>query len=169
MNRKRMWRATAAVALLAAVATVSGAAASGGAAAGPKGPTAVAASTARLTAASAVRPIAAEAARFSVCPRPALQLRADSVQRAADAALASAARLYPGVNTRGTEVMAADRSAFAGARGGQVKVLCGQRVADRTVVVQMLFPRMLPSASLSEAVVFVARFASGYRVWYIAH
>jgi hypothetical protein len=106
---------------------------------------------------------------LSACPQAALALRADSVQRAADAALASAARLYPGVNTQGAEVMAADRSAFAGARGGQVKFLCGQRVADRTVVVQMLFPRMLPSASLSEAVVFVARFANGYRVWFIAH
>jgi hypothetical protein len=31
------------------------------------------------------------------------------------------------------------------------------------------FPRMLPSASLSESVVFVARFAHGYRVWHIAH
>ncbi len=168
MNTNRMWRATAAVALLAAMAAASGAAASGGAAAGTDRP-AVTASAARLTAASELRLAAAETARFSVCPRDALPLRADSVQRAADTALASAARLYPGVNTRGAEVMAADRSAFAGARGGQVKFLCGQRVADRTVVVEMLFPRMLPSASLSEAVVFVARFASGYRVWYIAH
>ena len=151
MNRKRMWRATAAVALLAAVATVIGAATSRGAAAGPEGPA------------------TAEAASSSACPQAALPLRADGVQRAADAALASAARLYPGLNTRGTEVMAADRSAFAGVRGDQVKFLCGQRLADRTVVVQMLFPRMLPSASLSEAVVFVARFATGYRVWYIAH
>jgi hypothetical protein len=151
------------------VVAVSGAAASRGAAAGPKGPAAVAASAARLTAVGEVRPAAAEAAPVNVCPGDALTLRADSVQRAADAALASAARLYPGVNTRGTEVMAADRSAFAGARGGEVKFLCGQRLADRTVVVQMLFPRMLPSASLSEAVVFVARFATGYRVWYIAH
>jgi hypothetical protein len=28
---------------------------------------------------------------------------------------------------------------------------------------------MLPSASLSQAVVFAGRFAHGYRVWYIAH
>jgi hypothetical protein len=33
----------------------------------------------------------------------------------------------------------------------------------------MLFPRMLPSASLSQAVVFVARFSDAYRVWYLAH
>jgi hypothetical protein len=37
--------------------------------------------------------------------------------------------------------------------------------AGSTVVVQMLFPRMLPSASLSESVVFTGRFAHGYRVW----
>jgi hypothetical protein len=53
--------------------------------------------------------------------------------------------------------------------GREVSVLCGKKVAARTVVVQMLFPRMLPSASLSESVVFAGRFADGYRVWYVAH
>jgi hypothetical protein len=65
--------------------------------------------------------------------------------------------------------MVAGRSAFAGARGREVAVLCGKTIAARTVVVQMLFPRMLPSASLSQAVVFAGRFGHGYRVWYIAH
>ena len=39
----------------------------------------------------------------------------------------------------------------------------------RTVVVDLLFPKMLPSASLSEAVVLVSRFRTGYRVWEVAH
>ena len=82
---------------------------------------------------------------------------------------AEAARLYPGLDTHGAEVMAADRSAFAGARGSEVSNICGKKVAARTVVVQMLFPRMLPSASLSESVVFAGRFAHGYRVWHVAH
>jgi hypothetical protein len=50
-----------------------------------------------------------------------------------------------------------------------VRHQCGAKVARRTVVVQLLFPKMLPSASLSEGVVFVARFPRGYRVWEVAH
>jgi hypothetical protein len=130
-----------------------------------------------LSAAAAVRPhpAAPEAAQVSAqasargCPAAILPLPAAGVPHAAARALAEAARLYPGLNTRGAEVMAADRAAFAGVRGREVGSLCGQKVAARTVVVQMLFPRMLPSASLSEAVVFAGRFAHGYRVWYVAH
>lgn len=126
-----------------------------------------------FSAAAAVRPHPAVpvAARVSAygCPAAILPLPAAGVSHAATRALAEAARLYPGLNTRGAEVMAADRSAFAGVRGREVGSLCGQKVAARTVVVQMLFPRMLPSASLSEAVVFAGRFAHGYRVWYVAH
>jgi hypothetical protein len=103
------------------------------------------------------------------CPAGILPLPAAGVQHAASQALAQAAKLYPGVNTRGAEVLAADRSAFAGLRGREVSNLCGTKIAARTVVVQMLFPRMLPSASLSQSVVFAGRFANGYRVWYVAH
>jgi hypothetical protein len=83
--------------------------------------------------------------------------------------LAEAARDYPGISTAAAEVLAADRAGFAGARGSEVARQCGVRAADRTVVVQILFPRMLPSASLSEAIVAVSRFAHGYRVWEILH
>lgn len=130
--------------------------------------------TGMLSAAAAVQPSpstpsAAAAVHAPACPKGILALPAAGVQHAADRALAEAAKLYPGLDTRGAEVMAADRSAFAGARGRQVSKLCGKKVAARTVVVQMLFPRMLPSASLSESVVFAGRFARGYRVWYVAH
>jgi hypothetical protein len=37
------------------------------------------------------------------------------------------------------------------------------------VVVELLFPRMLPSASLSESTLFVARERGAYRVWEVAH
>lgn len=114
-------------------------------------------------------PLKATQASARICPKGIRPLPASGVQRAADKALAEAARLYLGLNTRGAEVMAADRPAFAGARGREVRNLCGKKVAARTVVVQMLFPRMLPSASLSESVVFVGRFAHGYRVWHVAH
>jgi hypothetical protein len=118
---------------------------------------------------SPTAPPAAVQMHAQVCPAGILPLPADAVQHAADRALADAAKLYPGVDTRGAEVMAADRSAFAGVRGREVRTLCGPKVATRTVVVQMLFPRMLPSASLSQSVVFVGRFAHGYKVWYVAH
>ena len=103
------------------------------------------------------------------CPTAALGLPADGVIGAARRALAEAARDYPGLRTAGAEVLAADRAAFAGVRGTEVRRQCGVRAQNRTVVVQLLFPRMLPSASLSEAVVAVSRFARGYRVWEILH
>jgi hypothetical protein len=36
-------------------------------------------------------------------------------------------------------------------------------------VVDLLFPSLLPSASLSRGVVLVSRFPTGYRVWALAH
>jgi hypothetical protein len=104
------------------------------------------------------------------CPASAqgiLPLRRDSVAKAADRALVFA-KQPPGVKP-GTEVMASDRAAFAGARGQEVTAMCGARVARRTVVVQVLFPWLLPSASLSQGVLFVGRFHGGYRVWFAAH
>jgi hypothetical protein len=136
--------------------------------------TVVIGATGMLSAGAAVQSHAAAhqsaaAAAARTCPRGIRPLPPAGVPRAADAALAWAASLFPRVDTRGAEVMAADRSAFAGVRGAEVAHLCGSRVAARTVVVQMLFPRLLPSASLSESVVFVGRFAHGYRVWFVAH
>lgn len=42
---------------------------------------------------------------------------------------------------------------------------CSSRVRNRTVVVAMLFPEMLPSAPLSEGVMFVSLFRTRYQVW----
>jgi hypothetical protein len=103
------------------------------------------------------------------CPTTALQLPADGVANAAEEALSEAAKDYPGVDTRGAQVMAADRSSFAGARGDQVVLQCGREVGNHTVVVQLLFPKMLPSASLSQGVVDVSHFDKGYRVWEVVH
>lgn len=103
------------------------------------------------------------------CPRTALALPATAVIGAARVALAGLHQDYPGEDVRGAEVLAADRTELAGPRGAQVRRQCGQAVAARTVVVQMLLPRLLPSASLSESVVFVSDFAKGYRTWEVAH
>jgi hypothetical protein len=42
---------------------------------------------------------------------------------------------------------------------------CGRRVADRSWVVFLTFPRA-PGASISQGIVFTARTATGWRLWY---
>ncbi len=54
-------------------------------------------------------------------------------------------------------------------RGLEAKFDCGVRAWRRTVVVYITLRAFLPSASLSERVVFVGRFKSGYRVWEVVH
>jgi hypothetical protein len=54
-------------------------------------------------------------------------------------------------------------------RGGYARVKCGRRAQVRTVVVDLDFPAMRPSASLSQGVVLVSRFSGAYRVWAQLH
>ncbi len=68
---------------------------------------------------------------------------------------------------RATEAVLA-RADDAG-RGGYARATCGRRVENRTVVVYLEFPAMRPSASLSQGVVLVSRFAGEYRVWAQLH
>lgn len=103
------------------------------------------------------------------CPVGARVLPANGVKLARRAALRSVASLYRGVNTRGARVISAKRAIQAGPRGAQVGRECGAKARARTVVVELRFPRMLPSASLSEGIVDVSRFAKGYRVWSVVH
>jgi hypothetical protein len=55
-----------------------------------------------------------------------------------------------------------------GTRGEQVAFECGKAIQARTIVVELRFPKELPSASQSQGVVFVSRFKSGYQVWEVA-
>lgn len=109
-------------------------------------------------------------ARPSACPGKAvLALRPNAVARAANAALAYVAH-QPDVamtpnSGQGARVIAAIRAPHAGVRGRTVKRSCGPRVWKRTVLVRMFLPNLKSSASLSKEVVFVSRFAHGYRVW----
>lgn len=61
----------------------------------------------------------------------------------------------------------------AGARGGSVRLLCGPRIAERTMVVfvrRRAFDRgPNRSASLGQGVFFVSRFPEGLRIWYSPH
>jgi hypothetical protein len=91
------------------------------------------------------------------------------VAKAAKAALVAAPIVYPEVHARGAKVMGAT-SAFADtSRGPIAENECGSEARRRTVVVYLTFPEMLPSASLSQGVVFASRFRHGFRVWSRVH
>ena len=102
------------------------------------------------------------------CPTNTRRLPQDAVARAADQAFIEAPTLYA-AEPRGRIIVSSARATAAGTRGPQVREQCGDAVARQTVVVDLVFPRMLPSASLSQATVFVSLFPHGYRVWKVAH
>jgi hypothetical protein len=119
------------------------------------------------TQAAAPREAAASVAGLGHCPKDARALPAEAVARAADQARIEAPQLYPG---RGRAVVTqSDLAPYATARGSEVKHQCGARTFHQTVVVDLLFPKELPSASLSQGTVFVSLFATGYQVWEVAH
>jgi hypothetical protein len=104
------------------------------------------------------------------CPTRALSLPADAVARAADQARRSAPRIYGRLGAGARIVAATVASAGnTGPRGTQVRRECGRRIAARTIIVDLSFPRGLPSASLSQGTVFVSRLPTGYAVWERAH
>ena len=114
-----------------------------------------------LTVAAALAP-AGGAVRSSSCPRGLLPLGANSISAAAAAAFAHEAR-------SSRPLVVAASLASADERGQIARRECGRTVLERTVVVHIQLRAFLPSASLSERVSFVGRFAGGYRVWQIAH
>jgi hypothetical protein len=101
------------------------------------------------------------------CPTRALPLTAASVPRAAHQARSEARALYKGFGPAVVEL--AWRAKFRLNVWASTPFNCSDKVRRRTVVVDLLFPKMLPSASLSEGVVLVSRFSSGYRVWEVGH
>ena len=103
------------------------------------------------------------------CPRKPRPLHVNGVSRAANRALKETPDIYGAATAKGAKVVSAAISAAAGVRGRQVKRECGRRVYRRAVVVELFFPAMRPSASLSQGTVFVSRLREGYRVWERAH
>jgi hypothetical protein len=101
------------------------------------------------------------------CPTKALPLTGASVARAAHEARAEAPSLYNGFGPAVVEL--AWRAKFRLDVWASTPFSCSDTLRRRTVVVDLLFPKMLPSASLSEGVVLVSRFRSGYRVWEVGH
>ncbi len=110
--------------------------------------------------------------KTSTCPKQAkaaLPLSAHATKKAKQAALAAAPKRYKDLDVKGAEVVWSKLATVAGARGEEVAFQCGKTIQARTIVVELRFPKELPSASLSEGVVFVSRFKSGYQVWEVAH
>jgi hypothetical protein len=120
---------------------------------------------------SATRAAAAQPGASQVvlgrCPKDALPLPADAVARAADQARVQAPFLYPRSGQAVVEL--AWLAKFKLNVWAAAPFNCSSWVRNRTVVVDLLFPTMLPSASLSEGVVFVSLFRTGYQVWDVAH
>jgi hypothetical protein len=112
--------------------------------------------------------VAAAGAGCCRCPKATpLPLPADAVDRASDQARIQAPFLYPKFGPAVVEL--AWRAVFKLHVWASTPFRCSNLVRQRTVVVDLLFPKMLPSASLSEGVVLVSLFKTGYRVWEVGH
>lgn len=103
------------------------------------------------------------------CPREEpLAPGADAQKKAVDAVKLS---LQTGqdVDQRTFEITSSYPATGKGAFAGVAYNLCGPSVGEKTWVVEIRFPKLEPSASLSQGQAFVARFPSGWRVWYRYH
>jgi hypothetical protein len=112
------------------------------------------------------------AAQLGGCPRDIQPLPADAVARAADQARIQAPYLYRERGYQGRGPAMVELSWLAKFRlnvWAATPFHCSNQVRDRTVVVDLLFPRMLPGTSVSRGVVLVSLFDTGYRVWEVAH
>jgi hypothetical protein len=123
-----------------------------------------AAVAARQMAAQFKRERVAEA-RDRGCPLDAVRLPPDAVAKAAVVAR------HFGTNDPRTVIVvsALARSEGSGTRGSEVRHQCGPATARRTVVVDLFYPWLLPSASLTQGTLFVSYFRTGYHVWEVAH
>jgi len=125
-------------------------------------------SSTQATGLHATRPVTTAGVGCCRCPKATpLALPADAVNRAADQARIQAPFLYPNFGPAVVEL--AWRAIFKLHAWASAPFQCSNLVRQRTVVVDLLFPKMLPSASLSEGVVLVSLFKTGYQVWEVGH
>jgi hypothetical protein len=93
----------------------------------------------------------------------------DARAGATAAALASVPARYAALDTAGFAVSKVYPARSASGYGSIAYSLCGSAVGDRTWVVELTFPKELPSADLSSGQLFLARFPAGWQVWYQYH
>jgi len=115
------------------------------------------------------------------CPKAKPEeLPADALAGATEAALDQVPSVFGDVKaTEGAYAIAAYRmkggSGPFGPRPRIVREMCrerpqyGERLLERSVEVDLVFPKLQPSASLSQSTVFVARFQGDYRVYGAGH
>jgi hypothetical protein len=115
------------------------------------------------------------------CPKAEPEeLPPDALAGATEAALDQVPSVFGDVKTtEGAYAVAAYRmeggSGPFGPRPGIVRDMCrerpqyGERLLERSVEVDLIFPKLQPSASLSQHTVFVARFQGYYRVYGVGH
>jgi hypothetical protein len=85
------------------------------------------------------------------------------------AALASVPARYATLDTAGFAVSKVYPARPGSGYGSIAYTLCGPAVGQRTWVVELTFPKELPSADLSSGQLFLARFPAGWQVWYQYH
>jgi hypothetical protein len=115
------------------------------------------------------------------CPKAEPQeLPPDALAGATEAALDQLPSVFGDAKTtEGAYALAAYRmkggSGPSGPRPGMVEDMCrerphyAERLLERSVEVDLISPKLLPSASLSQHTVFVARFQGNYWVYGVGH
>ena len=135
---------------------------------GPAGAVAFWPSSTQAAGLRTTRPLTIAGVGCCRCPKATpVALPADAVNRAADQARIQAPFLYPNFGPAVVEL--AWRAIFKLHAWASAPFQCSNLVRQRTIVVDLLFPKMLPSASLSEGVVLVSLFKTGYQVWEVGH
>ncbi|MGE5590359.1 MAG: hypothetical protein ACM3ZA_07055 [Bacillota bacterium] len=76
---------------------------------------------------------------------------------------------YQGPDFEGFEVVKVQTAAEAGVYGEMVENMAGAQVAKSTFVVQLHFPKLEPSASMSQGQLFITRTKQGWDVWFRYH
>ena len=85
------------------------------------------------------------------------------------AAVAAVPQRYGQIDTTGFQVDKAYQADPSNGFGAIAFGLCGEVIGSRTWVVELSFPRMLPSADLSAGQLFLSRFPDGWKVWFQYH
>lgn len=116
--------------------------------------------------------VPARCPRTPVDPRAALPLPAESLGPAADAALRYFEAPHNAISGLYKGAIAQTASRQPPPERSTALYLCGERIASRTVLVDVSFPqaKKTGSASLAFGIVLVSRFARhGYLVWFQVH
>jgi hypothetical protein len=111
-----------------------------------------------------------------VCPQ-ALPLTGDALAPATQAALIAATHTDSAalnhdrrgaIATSAALAVTPDAPAYRSLDARSIERICGRTVMRRSVVINLFFPHLLPSAATSVTTMYVARARTGaYKVWYI--